>query len=106
MHREDAWNILVEHSREERTRKHGIAVEATMRAYARALHEDEEKWGMTGLLHDFDWEIHPTAELHPLKGSEILAERGVPQDIRYAILCHAPFLGKPYTSPNASDSSS
>ncbi len=99
MHREDAWQILIEHSREDRTRRHGIAVEAVMRAYARTLHEDEEKWGITGLLHDFDWEIHPTEELHPLKGSEILAARGVAEDIRYAILCHAPFLGKAYTSP-------
>ena len=84
--------------REERTRKHGIAVEAVMRAYARLLHEDEEKWGITGLLHDFDWEIHPTPDLHPQEGSKILAARGVPADIRYAILCHAPFLGLEYTS--------
>ena len=98
MHREDAWKILLEYSKEERTRKHGIAVEATMRAYARLLHEDEEKWGITGLLHDFDWEIHPTAELHPKEGSKLLEARGVPTDIRYAILCHAPFLGLEYTS--------
>ena len=98
MHREDAWNILLEYSQEERTRKHGIAVEATMRAYARMLHEDEEKWGITGLLHDFDWEIHPTEELHPKAGSKLLEARGVPEDIRYAILCHAPFLGMQYTS--------
>jgi putative nucleotidyltransferase with HDIG domain len=99
MHREDAWEILLEHSREDRTRKHGIAVEAVMRAYAKLLHEDEEKWGITGLLHDFDWEIHPTEELHPKEGSKILAARGVPEEIRYAILCHAPFLGLEYTSP-------
>ncbi len=98
MHREDAWKILQEHAREERTLRHGIAVEAAMRGYARLLHEDEEKWGITGLLHDFDWEIHPTADLHPEKGGEILAARGVPDDIRYAILCHAPFLGLAYTS--------
>ncbi|MBI2766341.1 MAG: HAD family hydrolase [Chloroflexi bacterium] len=98
MHREEAWGILLEHSREERTRKHGIAVEATMQAYARLLHEDEEKWGIVGLLHDFDWEIHPTADLHPEAGSKILEARGVPEDIRYAILCHAPFLGLEYTS--------
>lgn len=98
MHREDAWNILLEYSQEERTRKHGIAVEATMQAYARLLHEDEEKWGITGLLHDFDWEIHPTEDLHPREGSKLLAARGVPEDIRYAILCHAPFLGLEYTS--------
>lgn len=98
MHREDAWNILVEYSREERTRKHGIAVEATMQAYARLLHEDVEKWGIVGLLHDFDWEIHPTEELHPKEGSKLLEARSVPGDIRYAILCHAPFLGLEYTS--------
>jgi predicted hydrolase (HD superfamily) len=98
MHREDAWNILLEHSQEERTRKHGIAVEATMRAYARLFHDDEEKWGIVGLLHDFDWEIHPTEDLHPQEGSKILAARGVPEDIRYAILCHAPFLGLEYRS--------
>jgi predicted hydrolase (HD superfamily) len=98
MHRESAWDILVEHSKEERTRKHGIAVEAVMQAYARLLDEDEEKWGITGLLHDFDWEIHPTADLHPQAGSVLLEARGVPQDIRYAILCHAPFLKLEYTS--------
>lgn len=98
MHRDDAWNILLEYSREERTRKHGLAIEAVMRAYARHFHEDEEKWAIVGLLHDFDWEIHPTEDLHPQEGSKILAARGVPEDIRYAILCHAPFLGLEYTS--------
>jgi predicted hydrolase (HD superfamily) len=98
MHREQAWDILLEYSTEERTRKHGIAVEAVMQAYARLLHEDEEKWGITGLLHDFDWEIHPTEDLHPKAGSTLLEARGVPADIRYAILCHAPFLGLEYTS--------
>lgn len=98
MQRERAWEILLEHSREERTRKHGIAVEAVMRAYAALLHEDEERWAITGLLHDFDWEIHPTAELHPREGSKLIEARGVPADIRYAILCHAPFLGLEYTS--------
>lgn len=98
MHREEAWDILLEYSVEERTRRHGIAVEACMRAYARVLHEDEEKWAITGLLHDFDWEIHPTEEMHPTVGGVILAARGVPADIRHAILCHAPFLGLEYTS--------
>ena len=98
MHRDDAWNIMLEYAKEERTHKHGIAVEAVMQAYARELHEDEEKWGIVGLLHDFDWEIHPTEELHPRAGSELLAARGVPEDIRYAILCHAPFLKLEYTS--------
>lgn len=98
MHRDSAWDILVEYSREERTRKHGIAVEASMQAYARLFHEDEEKWGIVGLLHDFDWEIHPTEDLHPKAGSALLEARGVPDDIRYAILCHAPFLGLEYHS--------
>ena len=98
MHREDAWKILLEHSQEERTRRHGIAVEAAMQAYATLLHEDVEKWGVVGLLHDFDWEIHPTADLHPKEGSKLLEARGVPDDIRYAILCHAPFLELEYTS--------
>ena len=98
MHREDAWKILLEYSQEERTRKHGIAVEATMQAYAKLLHDDVEKWGIVGLLHDFDWEIHPTADLHPKEGSKLLEARGVPADIRYAILCHAPFLGLEYSS--------
>jgi predicted hydrolase (HD superfamily) len=98
MHRDEGWAILKEFATEERTWKHGISVEAVMQAYARLFHEDEEKWGIVGLLHDFDWEIHPTEELHPAKGSEILAARGVPDDIRYAILCHAPFLGLEYHS--------
>jgi len=97
-HRDDAWKIITEYAKEERTLKHGIAVEAVMRAYARVLHEDEEKWGITGLLHDFDWEIHPSEDLHPKEGSKLLAARGVPEDIRYAILCHAPFLGLEYKS--------
>jgi len=98
VHREDAWKILTEYASEERTLKHGVSVEAVMQAYARTLHEDVEKWGIVGLLHDFDWEIHPTAELHPKEGSKLLEARSVPADIRYAILCHAPFLGLEYTS--------
>lgn len=93
MHRDDAWKILVEYSREERTRKHGIAVEATMQAYARELHEDVEKWGIVGLLHDFDWEIHPTLEQHPQAGAPILRERGVPEDIIRCIQSHADHTG-------------
>jgi predicted hydrolase (HD superfamily) len=98
MDRDAAWKIINEFAREERTLKHGLAVEAAMRGYARLLHEDEEKWAITGLLHDFDWEIHPTEELHPKEGSKLLEIRGVPEDIRYAILCHAPFLGLEYRS--------
>ncbi len=98
MHRDKAWEILGEFAQEERTKKHGLAVEAVMQAYARKLKQDEEKWGIVGLLHDFDWEIHPTEDLHPTEGSKLLAARDVPEDIRYAILCHAPFLGLEYKS--------
>ena len=97
MQRDRAWEILAEFAQEERTRRHGVAVEAVMQAYARKLSQDEEKWGIVGLLHDFDWEIHPTEELHPKEGSKLLEARGVPEDIRYSILCHAPFLGLDYT---------
>jgi predicted hydrolase (HD superfamily) len=68
-------------------------VEAVMRAYARHYGGDEDRWGMVGLLHDFDYERYPTMAEHPIKGSEILEELGYPDDIRYAILCHAPYLG-------------
>ncbi len=77
MTRDEALEILHEFTANENLRKHGYAVEAAMRAYARKLGEDEERWGIVGLLHDFDWEIHPTLEEHPAKGAEILRERGV-----------------------------
>ena len=64
-----------------------------MRAYARKYGEDEEVWGLVGLLHDFDYEIHPTADKHPMEGSKILRERGYPEEVIYAIQCHADYLG-------------
>jgi putative nucleotidyltransferase with HDIG domain len=91
--RDDAWDILCEYTKTEPLRKHGLAVEAAMRAYARKYGEDEEKWACVGLLHDFDYEMHPNSEEHPVKGAEILRGRGVPEDIVHAILCHAPYLG-------------
>jgi putative nucleotidyltransferase with HDIG domain len=91
--REAAWTLLCEYTVSDSLRKHALGVEAVMRAYAREYGEDEERWGMVGLLHDFDYERHPTMEEHPAKGSEILADLGYPEDIRYAILCHAPYLG-------------
>ena len=77
MNRADAWCLLTEFTQSESLRKHALAVEACMRAYARKLGGDEEQWGLVGLLHDFDYERYPSAEEHPFKGSEILAERGI-----------------------------
>lgn len=91
--RDDAWNLLCEFTKGEGLRRHGLAVEAVMRAYARKYGGDEETWGIVGLLHDFDYEIHPTAEEHPMLGSPILRERGYPEEIVYAIQCHANYLG-------------
>ncbi len=68
------------------------AVEAAMRAYAKKWNEDEEKWGLVGLLHDFDYERYPSAPDHPLQGSKVLREKGVSEDIVYAILSHADYL--------------
>lgn len=91
--REAAWVLLCEYTTSDSLRKHALGVEAVMRAYARQYGEDEERWGMVGLLHDFDYERHPTMAEHPAKGSEILKDLDYPEDIRYAILCHAPYLG-------------
>lgn len=97
MNRDTAYAIVTEHVKNEGLVRHMLSVEAAMRYYAARYGEDPEPWGQAGLLHDFDWEIHPTPDLHPEEGSKILEKRGVPQDIRYAILCHAPFLGLEYT---------
>jgi putative nucleotidyltransferase with HDIG domain len=91
--REAAWALLCEYTQSDSLRKHALGVEAVMRAYARHYGGDADRWGMVGLLHDFDYERYPSMADHPLKGSEILKELGYPDDIRYAILCHAPFLG-------------
>ncbi len=99
MTREEAWQILCEFTKSEGLRKHALAVEACVAAYARKLGEDETKWSVTALLHDFDWEIHPEAPDHPVKGEPILAERGVTEEIRRAILSHASYSGVPRVSP-------
>ena len=99
MNREDAWNILCEYTKTEPLRKHALAVEAAMRAYAGKFGGDEERWAMVGLLHDFDFEMHPNPEEHPVKGAAILRDRGVPEDIVYAVLCHADYLGLDRKSP-------
>jgi putative nucleotidyltransferase with HDIG domain len=93
MTRSEAWNLLTEFTQSESLRKHAMAVEACMRAYARKFNDDEERWGIVGLIHDFDYEKYPSAEEHPFKGSEILKERGYPEDVRRAILSHADYTG-------------
>lgn len=91
MTRDQALAIVREYVKNESLVRHMLAVEAAMAAYAKKFGEDEELYRVTGLLHDFDWEIHPTLEDHPLKGSSILRERGVSEEIIRAILSHAPF---------------
>ncbi len=93
MNREEAWSILTEFTQSESLRKHALAVEACMAAYARKFGEDEEKWRATALLHDFDWEIHPQAPDHPMAGEPILKERGVSDEMRRAVLSHASYSG-------------
>ena len=97
--RNHAWDILCEFTRSDGLRKHALAVETCVAAYARKLGEDELRWRVTALLHDFDWEIHPTLEEHPQKGEAILAERGVDEEIRRAILSHANHLNVARLSP-------
>ncbi len=96
--REQALAIMREHTTNENLRKHMYAVEAAMRAYARRFDEDEERWGITGLLHDFDYERWPNPEHsatdgHPSSGREILRKRGVPEDVLRAIMAHAEYTG-------------
>ena len=98
MNREDAWCLLTEFTQSESLRKHALAVEACVRAYARKFGENEETWAIVGLIHDFDYEKYPSAEDHPFRGSEILAERGVSEEIRRAILSHANYSGVPRES--------
>jgi putative nucleotidyltransferase with HDIG domain len=93
--RDDAWNLLCEYTKGESLRKHALAVEAVMRAYAQKLNADEAQWGLVGLLHDFDYEMYPEAPDHPLKGSEILDRHGYSLEIRRAILGHANYTNVP-----------
>src|SRR5213594_3817955 len=92
MTRTDAYALLTTYTQSQSLIKHMLAVEAAMRAYARRVGQDEEKWGIVGLLHDFDYERWPNPPDHPLKGSEILGERGCPDDVIYAIKSHADYL--------------
>src|SRR3974377_1305333 len=98
MTRDEAWCLLTEFTLSESLRKHALAVEACVRAYARKFGEDEELWGVVGLIHDFDYERNPSAEDHPFKGSEILKERGVSAEILSQILSHANCSGVPRES--------
>ena len=93
--REAAWCLLTEFTQSESLRKHALAVEACMRAYARKTGSDEELWGMVGLIHDFDYEKYPSAEEHPYKGNEILKERGYSDEVRRAVMSHAEYTGVP-----------
>jgi putative nucleotidyltransferase with HDIG domain len=88
MQRSDALALVTEWTKSESLVNHMLAVEAAMRAYARKLGEDVEKWGLAGLLHDFDYERHPSLDDHPRLGAPVLRERGVPDDVVYAILAH------------------
>ena len=96
--RDDAWNLLCEYTKTDSLRNHARAVEHVMRAYARKWGEDEELYGIIGLLHDFDYEKYPTMEEHPYKGAEILRERGYPEEVITAIMGHATYTGVPRES--------
>ncbi len=92
MDRGQAWQLVCQYTAGDSLRKHMLAVEAAMRAYARRFGEDEETWGMVGLLHDFDYERWPDPPDHPLQGAAILAEQGYPEQVIYAIKSHADYL--------------
>jgi putative nucleotidyltransferase with HDIG domain len=102
--REDAWELMTSYTSSENLRRHMLAVEAAMRAYARRFGEDPDRWGLVGLLHDFDYEQHPNIPAvadpneHPLFGSAILEEQGYPADVIYAIKTHADYLHLPRLS--------
>ncbi len=90
MNRQAAWGIVTEFIQSDSLRKHMLAVEYAMHAYARHFGEDPDSWGLVGLLHDFDWEIHPTLDQHPMDGAPILRQRGVDEEDVRTILSHAP----------------
>ncbi|HEX6306514.1 MAG TPA: HDIG domain-containing protein [Anaerolineales bacterium] len=98
MNRPQALAIVHQYVENDNLIRHMLAVEAAMRFYARQFDEDQELWGLTGLLHDFDWEIHPTLEQHPQEGAPILRQHGVPEEIVRAILSHADHTGVPRQS--------
>jgi len=97
--RDRAWETLTRFTQREALRRHALAVEAAVRAYARHFGEDEERWAVVALLHDFDYEIHPTLDKHPQDGAPILREEGYPEDVIEAILSHANHLDVPRDTP-------
>jgi putative nucleotidyltransferase with HDIG domain len=97
--RDAAWGLLTEFTQSESLRKHALAVEACMRAYAKKFGENQDLWGIVGLIHDFDYEKYPTPEEHPYKGNEILKERGYSDEIRRAIMSHAEYSGVSRDTP-------
>jgi predicted hydrolase (HD superfamily) len=98
MNRDDAWRLLNEYTKSDSLLKHAMGVEAAVVGYARTFGEDENAWGIVGLLHDFDYERWPTPEDHPFRGCEILRERGYPEWVTRAILSHADYSGVPRES--------
>lgn len=96
--RENAWALLTKYVESDVIRRHCLAVEASMREYARKFDEDEELWGFVGLMHDFDFEMHPTLDQHPHEGAPILREEGVSEDIINDVLSHADHTGVPRDS--------
>ncbi len=98
MTRQEAWDIVCEFVQSDSLRRHMLGVEACMVSYARKFGDDEELWSVTALLHDFDWEIHPSLPDHPMKGEAILEQRGVSEEVRRAILSHASYSSVPRES--------
>ena len=97
--RERAWETLTRYTKSTALLRHALAVEASTRSYARRLGEDEELWGATALLHDFDYEIHPTLDKHPQDGAPILREEGYPEELIEAVLSHAEHLAMSRDTP-------
>ena len=93
--RDQAWETLTRYTQSEALRRHALAVEASVRAYARQFGEEEERWAVVALLHDFDYEIHPTLDKHPQDGAQILRDEGYPQEVIEAVLSHANHLSLP-----------
>jgi len=97
--RDRAWETLTRYTKSESLLRHALAVEASVRYYARLYGEDEEAWGAAALLHDFDYEMHPTLDQHPQDGARILREEGYPEEVVTAVLSHAEHLGLPRDTP-------